>query len=300
MIKVDNVTKMFGDFKALQGLSLNVKKASIYALIGPNGAGKTTIMKHIAGIYRQDSGFITVEGQNVYENTRVKRRMVFIPDELFFFSTYSIKNMADFYSGIYPSWNKKRYEKLKEVFPIDEKRRITRLSKGMQKQVAFWLALCVMPDVILLDEPIDGLDPVMRRKVWNLILQDVAERETTVLISSHNLRELDDICDHVGIIHKGKMILEKELDAAKSEIHKLQIAFKEELIPAELREKLNILQESQVGGLISLIVKGDKEKIISDIKFVNPLIMNILPLTLEEIFIIELGGLGYEIKNIII
>lgn len=137
MIKVDNVTKMFGDFKALQGLSLNVKKASIYALIGPNGAGKTTIMKHIAGIYRQDSGFITVESQNVYENTRVKRRMVFIPDELFFFSTYSIKNMADFYSGIYPSWNKKRYEKLKEVFPIDEKRRITRLSKGMQKQVAF-------------------------------------------------------------------------------------------------------------------------------------------------------------------
>lgn len=157
-----------------------------------------------------------------------------------------------------------------------------------------------MPDVILLDEPVDGLDPVMRRKVWNLILQDVAERETTVLISSHNLRELDDICDHVGIIHEGKMIFEKELDAAKSEIHKLQIAFKEELIPAELREKLNILQESQVGGLISLIVKGDKEKIISDIKFVNPLIMNILPLTLEEIFIIELGGLGYEIKNIII
>ncbi|AKL94018.1 ABC-type multidrug transport system, ATpase component [Clostridium aceticum] len=299
MIEVTELTKSFGTFKALDSLNIYVKEASVYGLLGPNGAGKTTLIKHLAGIYRQDAGSVTIGGEIVYENPAVKSSMVYIPDDLHFFSQYTIEETAKLYADLYPTWNQERYLSLKQVFPIDVKKRITKLSKGMQKQVAFWLGICIMPKVMILDEPVDGLDPVMRKKVWNLMLQDVAEHQTTILVSSHNLRELEDVCDHVGILHRGKIVVERELDNMKSDIHKLQVAFSEE-VPKEFLEELEILHRSESGSVLLLIVKGEKEKLLSIVKKANPVILDLLPLTLEEIFIYELGGMGYDIQNILI
>ncbi|ATW27311.1 ABC transporter ATP-binding protein [Candidatus Formimonas warabiya] len=299
MIEVREVTKRFGSFKALDELSLHVEEASVYGLLGPNGAGKTTLIKHLAGIYRQDSGQVTIDGEPVYENPRVKSSLVYIPDDLYFFSQYSIDEMAKFYAGIYPAWNWDRFHLLKQVFPLESKGRITHLSKGMQKQVAFWLGICMMPRVMILDEPVDGLDPVMRKKVWNLVLQDVAEHRTTVLVSSHNLRELEDVCDHVGILHQGKIVVERELDSMKSDIHKIQVAYAG-TFPEGLFQEGETLYRTQNGSVFLLIVKGNREELLSRIRTTNPIILDVLPLSLEEIFIYELGGMGYEIKNILI
>ncbi len=299
MIQINNVCKNFGDFKALDKLNIHVKKGSVYGLVGPNGAGKTTILKHIAGIYTQDSGEVLVKGEPIYENTQIKKKVTFISDDLFFYPTYSIIETAKFYAGIYPDWSWDRFNSLKYVFRMDVNRRVRRLSKGMQKQVAFWLAISSMPDVMLLDEPVDGLDPIMRRNVWKLILQDVAERGTTVLISSHNLRELEDICDHVGIMYNGKIVLESALDDVKGNIHKVQTAF-EGGFPETLTTQINILHKEQFGSVCTLIVRGSSEDIMEKISYAKPLICDILPLTLEEVFIYELGGLGNEFENIIL
>ena len=297
MIKVKNVTKTFDGYTALNGLDINVKKGSVYGLVGPNGAGKTTIIKHMAGVYIPDSGVVEIDGENVFENTLIKNRMVFISDDLYFFPGYSIKDMASFYKGIYPNWDEEKFKSLSRVFKIDIKRPVRRLSKGMQKQVAFWLGLCAMPDVMLLDEPVDGLDPVMRRNVWSLILAEVEKRGMTVLVSSHNLRELEDVCDHVGIMHKGKIAIEKALDEVRGNIHKVQTAF-DGGISDELLNSIDVLKSEKVGSVDMLIVRGDYEEIEKEIEAYNPLILDVIPLTLEEIFIYELGGMGYELEII--
>ncbi len=299
MISVKNLTKTFEDTKALDGLNLHVKKGTVYGLIGPNGAGKTTVIKHLTGVYKQDSGSAEINGENVYENLAVKNKTLCIGDDLYFFPTYTIRDMAKFYKGVYPDFDEERFSALKDVFKIDTKRRVRKLSKGMQKQVAFWLGISAKPDVLILDEPVDGLDPVMRRNVWRLMLSDVAEREMTVLVSSHNLRELEDVCDHVGIMHEGKIVLEKSLDDAKGNIHKVQVAFKDE-ISEELMNSLELLHFDRFGSVYSLIVKGDIEEIKNKISAFSPLLCDTLPLTLEEVFIYELGGIGYETANIII
>lgn len=299
MIQVNSLVKTFGGFKALDNMNLHVEESSVYGLIGPNGAGKTTIIKHLAGIYTQDSGDIKINGESVFENNGIKKDMALISDDLFFFSTYSILETAKYYSQIYPNWNWERFESLKSIFKIDVSRRVRRLSKGMQKQVAFWLSICAMPKIMLLDEPVDGLDPVMRRNVWRLMLQDVAERHMTVLVSSHNLRELEDVCDHVGIMHNGKIVLEKALDDVKGNIHKIQTAFADKF-PETLDNSLEILHKEQFGSVYMMIVKGNSAEITNTIMCENPLICDILPLTLEEVFIYELGGMGYEFENIII
>lgn len=299
MIEVRGLTKSFGKLKALVNVDISIEKGTVYGLLGPNGAGKTTLIKHLAGVYRQDAGTVTVDGQPVYENPAVKSFLVYIPDELYFFSQYSIEETAEFYASLYPNWNWERYRLLKQVFSIDPQRRITRLSRGMQKQVAFWLGISTMPRVMLLDEPVDGLDPVMRKKVWNLVLQDVAERQTTVLVSSHNLRELEDVCDHVGILHNGSVLVERDLDDLKTDVHKLQLAFTGE-VPADLLETGTVLHRQQSGSILQIIVKGDKDRILSEVRRAEPVILDILPLTLEEIFIYELGGRGYDIQSILI
>ena len=297
MIYVNHVNKSFDTFRALDDLSLHVKCGSVYGLIGPNGAGKTTILKHLAGIYRQDAGEIRIGGEPIFENIDRKKKIVFISDDLFFFTTYSVIDTAKFYAGIYPDWSWERFYQLKDIFKIDLTRRVRRLSKGMQKQVAFWIGISAMPEVLLLDEPVDGLDPVMRRNVWKLMLQDVAERGTTVLVSSHNLRELEDVCDHVGIMHRGRVVLEQALDDVKGNIHKLQVAFRDG-IPEDLG--LKVLHTETYGSVSIMIVKGSGEEILSEVEKRKPLICDLLPLTLEEVFIYELGGLGYEFKNIIL
>ncbi len=299
MIKVTNLTKNFGDFTALSELCMHVPKGSVYGLVGPNGAGKTTLIKHIAGVLRQDTGDVLVNNEVLYENISCKQNVVYIPDDVFFYKSYTIKDMKKLYKGIYPNFSEERYKKLQEVFGIDENKRVMRLSKGMQKQVAFWLGICAMPSLLVLDEPVDGLDPVMRRRVWNLILQDVAERQTTVLISSHNLRELESVCDHVGILHQGKIVIEKQLDDIKSDVHKLQLAFKGDF-PEELIEKLKPLHSSAFGSVHMVIARGNIDELSENIRAYNPVIMDILPLTLEEVFIYELGGMGYEFKDILL
>ena len=300
MIKVNNVTKSFDGFRALDGLTMTVEQGSIYGLVGPNGAGKSTILRHIMGVYRPDSGSILVDGQPVFENPAVKAKIAVIPDDLYYFPSASTRDMARFYRGMYPAFDGKRYEALREAFPdVDDKQPIRRLSKGMQKQSAFWLALCCQPQVLVLDEPVDGLDPVMRRQVWSLLMGDVAQRGTTVLVSSHNLRELEDVCDHVGILSHGKVLLERSLTDLQDNVVKLQLAFQEPGLP-RLPEDLKVLHTSQVGRVYTLIVRGSPAEIKTRMAVYSPILMEALPLSLEEIFIYELGGEDYAVRDIVL
>ena len=298
MIEVKNVTKNFDGFAALDGTTLTVPTGAVYGLVGPNGAGKSTLIRHITGIYRQDGGEILVDGKPVYENPEVKARIASIPDDWYYFLQSDVRDMMRFYRGFYPNFNMERYEKFKEVFSIDEKRTIRRLSKGMQKQVAFWLAMCTMPDYLVLDEPVDGLDPVMRRQVWSLIMNAVAERGTTVLVSSHNLRELEDVCDHVGIMNKGRVLLERSLEELQGGTVKIQLVLSDD--SAALPEDLNILHRSATGRVQTLIVRGDAQSVTERLSVLQPLLLEALPLSLEEIFIYELGGVDYEVKDIVL
>lgn len=298
MIKVDKVVKHFENFKVLDEITLNVPKGAIYGLVGPNGAGKTTIINHIAGAYRQESGTITVGGEEVYENRSVKEKVLFIADDWFFYNTFTIKQMAKLYEDMYPTFSRERYEKIKGVFNIDEKRQIRKLSKGMKKQVAFWLCLSCMPEVLILDEPLDGLDPVMRKQVLSLVIADVADREMTVLVSSHNLRELEDICDYVGIIHEGRMILEKPLDDIKGSVHKYQVVFSD-TVPENIEENENVLHVSNTGSVYNIIMKGSDFECDNILKRFSPRVCDRISLTLEEVFIYELGGLGYDCESIL-
>ncbi len=300
MIKVINVVKTFDGFKALDGLTMTAEKGSIYGLVGPNGAGKSTILRHIMGIYRPDSGSVLVDGDQVYENPAVKAKIAAIPDELYYFNSASTRDMMRFYRGMCPNFDVKRYEALKEAFPeVDERLPIRRLSKGMQKQSAFRLALCCNPEVLVLDEPVDGLDPVMRRQVWTLLMGDVAQRGTTVLVSSHNLRELEDVCDHVGILSHGRVLLERSLTDLQDNVVKLQIAFADGNLP-ELPKDLNVLHTSQIGRVFTLIVRGSPADIKTRMAGFAPILMEALPLTLEEIFIYELGGEDYAVRDIVL
>ncbi len=296
MIKVINVVKTFDGFRALDGLTMTAEKGSIYGLVGPNGAGKSTILRHIMGIYRPDSGSVLVDGDQVYENPAVKARIAAIPDDLYYFSSASTRDMMRFYRGMYPAFDVKRYEAFPEV---DEKLPIRRLSKGMQKQSAFRLALCCNPEVLVLDEPVDGLDPVMRRQVWSLLMGDVAQRGTTVLVSSHNLRELEDVCDHVGILSHGKVLLERSLTDLQDNVVKLQIAFADGKLP-ELPKDLRLLHTAQIGRVFTLIIRGSPAEIKTRMAGFAPILMEALPLTLEEIFIYELGGEDYAVRDIVL
>lgn len=297
MIEVKDVVKTFDGFRALDGVTMTVPRGAVYGLVGPNGAGKSTLIRHLTGIYRPDSGAIDIDGQPVYENPAVKARIAYIPDDVFYFPQATIPDMMRYYRGIYPKFDAERYQKLGEVFQLDPKRQIRRLSKGMQKQAAFWLAMSLRPDVLILDEPVDGLDPVMRRQVWNLVLADVAENGTTVLISSHNLRELEDVCDHVGIMNGGKVLLEHPLTELQANIVKVLVALPDE---AKLPDGLDILHQSSQGHLYTLIVHGDAAEVTNRLSTAQPQYLDVVPLTLEEIFIYELGGADYAVKDILL
>ena len=293
MLEMKNVTKTFSGFKALDDLSMHVPAGTVYGLVGPNGAGKSTAIRLLTGVYRPDSGEITMEGMQIFENTALKKRIGYIPDDIFYFPSATLEDMRKFYRGIYPDFDDALFERLYEVFQLPRKGQIRRFSKGMQKQAAFHLAICTRPDVLILDEPVDGLDPVMRRQVWSLILSDVAQRQTTVLISSHNLRELEDICDHVGIMDHGRMLLERSLADMQGSTVKLQIV-------GEVPPDLDVLHESQSGRLKTLVVRGGAQEVTETVKAAAPVYFDIIPLSLEEIFIYELGGVNYEVKNIVL
>ena len=293
MLQIKNVTKTFGEFKALDNLSMTVPKGTVYGLVGPNGAGKSTAIRLLTGVYTPDCGELTMDGQPIFENVAVKERIGYIPDEIFYFPSATLEDMRKYYRGLYPQFDDALFDRLYDIFNLPPKSPIRRFSKGMQKQAAFHLAICCRPDVLILDEPVDGLDPVMRRQVWSLILSDVAEHGTTVLISSHNLRELEDICDHVGIMDHGKMLLEKSLADMQGSTVKLQIV-------GDLPEGLDVLHESKSGRLSTYIIRGGADQVAEKVAAVNPAYYDVLPLSLEEIFIYELGGVNYEVKNIIL
>ena len=293
MLEIRNLTKTFDGFKALDDLSMTVPKGAVYGLVGPNGAGKSTAIRHMTGVYRPDSGSVTVDGQPVWEHDGVKARMGYIPDDIFFFPSATMEDMRRYYRGFYKRFDDGLYQRLLEVFRLPQKGQLRRFSKGMQKQAAFHLAICTRPELLILDEPVDGLDPVMRRQVWSLILSDVAQHETTVLISSHNLRELEDICDHVGIMDHGKMLLERSLADMQGCTVKLQMVGQ---VPAGLQ----ILHQTDSGRLRTLVVRGSAEEVLAKVQKENPVYYDVLPLSLEEIFIYELGGVDYEVKNIVL
>lgn len=298
MIRVENVCKDFDGFRALSHLNMHVPKGSIYGLVGPNGAGKSTIIRHIVGDFRQDTGSVLVDGAPIYENIEKKAKIAFIPDDIFYFMQANTNDMKKFYQSIYPSFDAELFEKLKVCFPaVNVKRNIRNLSKGMQKQVAFWLAICCRPELLILDEPVDGLDPVMRRQIWSLMMNDVAERGTTVLVSSHNLRELEDVCDHVGIMDHGSLLLERSLCELQGGVSKIQIAFEGEM-PA-LPDDLKVLHQSRSGRVHTLIVRAAQGVASHELAKLQPILLDEIPLTLEEIFIYELGGADYAVKDIL-
>ena len=297
MIEVKKLVKTFGDFRALDGLDINVPSGAVYGLVGPNGAGKSTVIRHITGILKQDSGEVKVDGEDVYENTAVKARIAYIPDDVFYYTQASVNDMMKFYRDMYPKFDMERFSSLGKVFGIKTSSPVRKLSRGMQKQVAFWLALSMRPETVVLDEPVDGLDPVMRRQVWNVLLSDVAENGTTVLISSHNLRELEDVCDHVGIMNKGKMMIERNLADLQESLVKVQLALPE---GKSVPDGLDILHMSELGHLKTIIVRGSTDDVTGKLAAASPMFIDVLPLTLEEIFVYELGGAGYEVKDIVI
>ncbi|MEG0875998.1 MAG: ABC transporter ATP-binding protein [Oscillospiraceae bacterium] len=297
MIEVKNLTKTFDGFKALDELSITVPTGSIYGLVGPNGAGKSTIIRHITGIFHQDSGEVLIDGQPVFENPAIKKDLAYIPDDVYYFTQATIRDMMKFYRGVYPGFSEERYKKLQPAFNLNENAKMRSLSKGMQKQAAFWLAASMCPKVLVLDEPVDGLDPVMRRQVWSILMSDVAENGTTVLVSSHNLRELEDVCDHVGIMNHGKLLLERSLSELQDNISKVQLALPD---GRELPADMQILHHSSTGRLQTIIARGQAEEITNKLATCEPLFMDVIPLSLEEIFIYELGGEHYEVKNIIL
>ena len=289
MIEVKKLVKTFDGFTALDSATLTVPKGAVYGLVGPNGAGKSTLLRHITGVYKQDSGQVLVNGVPVFENRHVKERIVSIPDDWFYYNQSTIREMAKLYAGMYPQFDEGRFEKLRELFHLPEKKPIRRMSKGMQRQAAFWITMSCLPEYLVLDEPVDGLDPVMRRQVWQVLLDDVSARGTTVLLSSHNLRELEDVCDHVGIMDKGKVLLERTLSDRQDNTVKLQVAYKtaeEPTLPTELQ----ILHHSRVGRVHTYIMRGSSEEICRRMQITDPVLLEAIPLTLEEIFIYELGG----------
>ena len=299
MIQVTDAVKRFDGFTALDGASITVPDGAIYGLVGPNGAGKSTLIRHLTGILRADSGEILVDGEPIYENPAKKALLAVIPDDWYYFSSASLRDMMRFYRGFYPTFDMERYEKFREVFEIPEKAMLRRLSKGMQKQAAFWLAMSCRPKYLILDEPVDGLDPVMRRQVWSLMMGDVAENGTTVLVSSHNLRELEDVCDHVGIMNRGKVLLERSLSDLQENIVKLQVVWNTPDPPA-LPPEMNVLHVSNVGRVYTYIVRGNAAAVSTALSVFQPMMLEALPLSLEEIFIYELGGEHYVVKDLVL
>ncbi|SNZ17118.1 ABC-2 type transport system ATP-binding protein [Terribacillus aidingensis] len=297
MIKAVEISKKFERKQVLDQVGFQVRPGTIYGLLGSNGAGKTTIMRILAGILKQDKGCVLIDGKAVFENVEIKQRIIFMPDILYFLPQYTVKQMGKYYADMYANWDQQRYDQLISQFQLENKK-VSSFSKGMQRQVAFCLALAAKPDYLIMDEPLDGLDAVVRQRIKGLLINDVAERNMSVLISSHNLREMENLCDDIGIVHKGKMILERNLDDMKSEVQKVQFALRKGQ-DTQFLNKLNILHQEKRGSIHLLIIKADRHEVEALFAAQHPVVLDMLPLSLEEIFIYEMGGAGYAIENIL-
>lgn len=298
MIVINNLTKKFGDVTALNGLNLSIGTGTVFGLIGSNGSGKSTLLRTISGVLKPDGGVVEIEGESTYENPAVKARCFFVPDFPYFYNNSTIENTAILYRQIYPNWDEEYYKFLCATFPVDKKKTVINMSKGMQRQAALILALSTRPKYLLLDEIFDGLDPVIRQLVKKIIITNVTDNNMTTVIASHNLRELEDICDHVGLLHIGRVVMEQELDETKLGIHKVQLAFKND-VDESIFNNFNIVNLSRNGNLFNITVKGEKDEVIPKLEALEPAFMEALPLTLEEVFINEMEGAGYDINNIL-
>lgn len=297
MLRVKNVIKSIDKEDILKNISLEVEEGSIYGLIGPNGAGKTTLIRTITGIIRPDSGEITLNGKNIIEEKSARADIAYVQDFLTFYPDFKVKDMKDFYKGMYPSFSEERYKNLRQLFTFSEKKRIKHLSKGMRTQLALQMAFCINPKLMVLDEPTSGLDPVMRREILNLIVQQVSNFGTSVLISTHNILELEQICDSIGMINKGEILLQDSMENLKGNIKKIQVVFKSEL-PIEIKEMSEMVKIESQGKVHQLVVMGDIESVEKKIESHKPVLMETIDLTLEEIFLYRIGGEGYVLKNI--
>lgn len=298
MIKADNLTKRFQGVTAVDHIHAEIQDGTVFGLIGTNGAGKSTFLRMAAGILKPDEGTITLDGEAVFEDIRVKARCFYIPDEPYFLGNGTADDMKTFYQGIYPNFDTDRFGKLLKSFELDGRRKIQTFSKGMKKQLAVLLGICAGTDYLFCDETFDGLDPVMRQTVKSLFANDIEERHLTPVIASHNLRELEDICDHVGLLHRGGMLLSKDLDDMKMNIHKIQCVLPAGLDRTNLQD-LDIMTTEQRGSLLTLTVRGQKEEIQARMQSYHPVFFEMIPLSLEEIFISETEVAGYDIKKLI-
>ena len=300
MLRVIELSKKIDNKLILDNINLNIPKGSIYGIIGENGAGKTTLIRHMVGAYQCDQGVVELEGLRVYENPEVKSRLVYIPDEFFDTFGHNVKDIKELYQGIYPSFNEERYVKLMKLFDRDSMENFNKFSKGMKKQIMFILALSIMPEYLIMDEPFDGLDPHIRKIIWDILIQDVSERQMTIFISSHHLNELDSMCDHVALISSGKVIFEESLEHLKDGYHKLQVVLSSGDEMYALEKELNVLTHEVMGRVHTLIVRGDYEDIITTVDKYCPLVCESLSLSLEEIFLFTLGGEYDEFREVMV
>ena len=299
MIEMKGISKKFDQIQAVSKVSGEIREGSVFGLVGTNGAGKSTCLRMMSGILKADEGEVLVDGQDIYENEEMKRAIFFISDDQYYFPNSTPKEMMEYYRMFYPCFDEKRFEELAKKFGLEMGRRINTFSKGMKKQVSVLLGVCANTKYLLCDETFDGLDPVMRQAVKSIFALEIMNRNFTPVIASHNLRELEDICDHVGLLHKGGILLSKDLEEMKSNIQKLQCVVAEEEKMSLLQE-LDILQMEQRGSLLTLTVRGEREKIEAVLRGKNPVFYEILPLTLEEIFISETEVVGYDVKSLLL
>ena len=298
MIHAENVTMKFENFTALNKLNCTIPDGCIYGLVGSNGAGKSTFLRLISGVYKPLEGTIDIDGTPIYENPDMKKQIVYVPDDLYFLPQSNMNKMARFYSAIYDTFSFERYENLTKTFGLDPNANLNTFSKGMRRQAATILALATCPRYLFFDETFDGLDPVIRNLVKTVIYNDVAERQTTTIITSHSLRELEDTCDQLALLHKGGIIFESDIQNLKTSLFKVQIAFADPYDRSKF-EGIEMLDYTQKGSVANFIVRGDREEMASHLQTMHPLVLDILPLSLEEVFIYEMEALGYAFKEIL-
>lgn len=298
MIKTENITKKFDGFTALSAVNCTIPKGCIYGMVGSNGAGKSTFLRLITGVYKPDEGSIMIDGAPVYENPSTKAKMTYVPDELYFIQNSNMNRMADFYKSIYEKFNKDRFQYLTNAFELDPKKSLGTFSKGMRRQAAIILALSCSPEYMFFDETFDGLDPVMRNLVKSLICKDVIENNATAIITSHSLRELEDICDQLSLLHKGGLVLESDISNLKTSQFKIQVAFDYEY-SQEIFKQIDIHNFRKVGSVTNMIVKGSREDTVKKLEELHPILLEVLPLTLEEVFTYEMEALGYNFDSVL-
>lgn len=299
MIKVEQLTKRFENFTALDNISCTIMDGCIYGMVGSNGAGKSTFLRLVTGIYKPDSGRITVDGMDTYENPQAKGLMAFVPDELYFLNGATMERMAQLYASVYEQFDMERFKHLTESFQLNSKRNLSTFSKGMKRQVATILAISSKPKYLFMDETFDGLDPVMRNLVKSIICQDVEERKATAILTSHSLRELEDTCDQLSLLHKGGLVFESDITSLKTSLFKVQVAFREEYNKDKF-EGIDVLHYQKKGSVANIIVRGDRGEVVNRISLMQPVILEVLPLTLEEVFTYEMEALGYSFGEVLL